>query len=105
MNSPLQPLNDMVLMKPVEHPERIGLIWVPECAKGQITQGDVIAVGPGRRDKKGRLQPTEVKPGDRVQLRHTFNTIIEIRGQLLMMAPESELVGVIEVHSAKNQAT
>ena len=96
MTSPLHPLSNMVLMKPVDLPEKIGRIYVPEQAKKPVQEGIVVAVGPGSRDKTGRLIPCEVRVGDRVRLRHTFDTQIQIRGEKFIMAPEDEIMGIIE---------
>lgn len=60
-------LSDRVAIRvTVEGERKEGLLFVPDTAKGHPNEGRVIAVGPGRADKKGRLHPTELQVGDYV---------------------------------------
>ena len=62
----VKPLADRVVVKPLEEAEQMrGGLYIPDTAKEKPTQGEVIAVGPGRFEKGARL-PMEVKVGDLV---------------------------------------
>src|SRR3989441_7101093 len=62
----LFPLADRVVIKPLEETETMkGGLYIPDTAKEKPIQGEIIAVGPGRRER-GELVPMELKAGDRV---------------------------------------
>jgi chaperonin GroES len=64
-----RPLHDRVLVKRVEAEERTrGGIIIPDTAKEKPVEGEVLAVGPGTRGSDSKLQPLDVKVGDRVLL-------------------------------------
>lgn len=69
---PIRLLLDRILVRPDTAPVRVGLIHLPDEAvdglKVRTRTGTVVAVGPGRRDKKGNLRPCDVKPGDTVEI-------------------------------------
>ena len=61
-----RPLHDRVLVKRVEAEEKTpaGII-IPDTAKEKPVEGEILAVGPGARDEGGKVQPFDVKVGDR----------------------------------------
>ena len=60
-------LGDRVLVRRVEEEEKTkGGIIIPDTAKEKPQEGEVIAVGPGARDDSGKIQPLDVKQGDRI---------------------------------------
>ena len=62
----IQPLEDRVVITPTEEAEPMrGGLYIPDTAKEKPTQGEVIAVGPGRFEKGARI-PMELKVGDKV---------------------------------------
>ncbi len=62
----VSPLADRVVIKALEESEQMrGGLYIPDTAKEKPTQGEVIAVGPGRFEKGARV-PTELKVGDQV---------------------------------------
>jgi chaperonin GroES len=62
----IHPLEDRAVILPTEEAESMrGPLYIPDTAKEKPTQGEVLAVGPGRIDKGERI-PMEVKPGDQV---------------------------------------
>ncbi len=56
----------------------------------------MVAVGPGTRDEKGKLQPLDVKAGDRVLFGKWSGTEVKIDGEELLIMKESDVMGVIE---------
>ena len=62
-----RPLHDRVVVKRIDADEKTkGGIIIPDTAKEQPSQGEVIAVGPGGRDETGKLTPIDLKVGDKV---------------------------------------
>ncbi|MDR3071529.1 MAG: co-chaperone GroES [Endomicrobium sp.] len=62
-----KPLGEKILVKPIESKEeKKGGIFIPDTAKEKPQQGEVIAVGPGKKTEDGKVIPLEVRVGDRV---------------------------------------
>jgi chaperonin GroES len=62
----LKPNDDRILVKPVQAEEKIGNIHIPDVAKEQPHQGEVVAVGPGKMNDEGKFLPMRVDVGDKV---------------------------------------
>ncbi|MGH6801743.1 MAG: co-chaperone GroES [Methyloceanibacter sp.] len=100
-----RPLHDRVALRPGEQEERTtGGILIPDTAKENPMQGEVVAVGPGARGEDGKLHPLEVKPGDRVLFGKWSGTEVKIDGEELLIMKESDLMGIIEGAGAKKGA-
>ena len=92
-----RPLHDRVLIRRVEQEAKTaGGIIIPDTAKEKPMEGEVIAVGPGARDENGKLQPLDVKAGDRVLFGKWSGAEVRLDGEDLMVMKESDLMGVIE---------
>lgn len=88
----LTPLHDRVVVKRIEEKESIrGGIIIPDSAKEKQQEGEVIAVGPGRREK-GQLIPLDVKAGDRVLFGKYSGTEIKIEDEELLILKEEEIL-------------
>ena len=59
-------------------------------------EGEIIAVGPGARDDSGKIQPLDVKAGDRVLFGKWSGTEIKLEGEDLLIMKESDILGVVE---------
>ena len=100
-----RPLHDRVVVRRVDAEERTkGGIIIPDTAKEKPQQGEVIAVGPGARDENGKLQPLDVKVGDRVLFGKWSGTEVKIDGEDLLIMKESDIMGVIEYVEAQKKA-
>ena len=102
-----RPLHDRVVVRRVDSEEKTaGGIIIPDTAKEKPMEGEVVAVGPGARDDKGKVQPLDVKAGDRVLFGKWSGTEIKLDGQDLLIMKESDIMGVIEgkARSAKKSA-
>jgi chaperonin GroES len=98
-----RPLHDRVLVRRVEVEEKTrGGILIPDTAKEKPIEGEVLAVGPGARDKTGRIIPLDVKVGDRVLFGKWAGTDVIIDGEERLILKESDILGVIE---GKTRAT
>jgi chaperonin GroES len=92
-----RPLQDRVVLRRVDQEEKTsGGIIIPDTAKEKPMQGEVIAVGPGARDESGKLQPLDVKAGDRVLFGKWSGTEVKIDGEELLIMKESDIMGIIE---------
>jgi chaperonin GroES len=92
-----RPLQDRVLLRRVDQEEKTtGGIIIPDTAKEKPMEGEVVAVGPGARDETGKLQPLDVKPGDRILFGKWSGTEVKLDGEELLIMKESDVMGVIE---------
>lgn len=93
----IRPLDDRVLVKQSEAEEKTaGGIVLPDTAKERPQKGSVVAVGPGRRSKDGKLLPMEIEVGDEVYYSKYAGTDIEIDGEKYVILRESDILCVIE---------
>jgi len=93
----IRPLQDRILVKRVQEEERTkGGIIIPDTAKEKPVEGEVIAVGTGKTDDKGKLRPVDVKKGDRILFGKYSGTEIKIDGVEHLILREEEVLGVIE---------
>jgi chaperonin GroES len=100
-----RPLHDRVVVRRVDAEEKTaGGIIIPDTAKEKPQQGEVIAVGPGARDEDGKVQPLDVKPGDRVLFGKWSGTEVRIDGEDLLIMKESDIMGVLEQAVARKKA-
>ncbi len=100
-----RPLGDRVLVKRVEEEEKTrGGIIIPDTAKEKPQEGEVIAVGPGARDETGKIQPLDVKVGDRILFGKWSGTEVKLEGQDLLIMKESDILGVLEPEKAAKAA-
>ena len=91
-----RPLGDRVLVKRVEEESKTkGGIIIPDTAKEKPQEGEVVAVGPGARDDNGKLQPLDLKAGDRILFGKWSGTEVKIDGDDLIIMKESDVLGVL----------
>jgi chaperonin GroES len=96
-----RPLHDRVLIRRVEQEDKTpGGIIIPDTAKEKPMEGEVIAVGPGARDESGKVQPLDVKPGDRVLFGKWSGTEVKLDGEELIIMKESDIMGVLDASAA-----
>ena len=92
-----RPLGDRVLVRRVEEEQKTkGGIIIPDSAKEKPQEGEVLAVGPGARDDSGKLQPLDVKVGDRILFGKWSGTEVKLDGEDLLIMKESDILGVLE---------
>jgi chaperonin GroES len=100
-----RPLGDRVLVRRVEEEEKTrGGIIIPDTAKEKPQEGEVIAVGPGARDDTGKIQPLDVKSGDRILFGKWSGTEVKLDGKDLLIMKESDILGVLEPEKAAKAA-
>ena len=89
----LQPLADRVVVRPIEREEQTKTgIYLPDTAKEKPQEGEVIAVGPGRKSEDGNVIAMDVKVGDIVIYAKYGGTEIRIDDEDLMILRESDIL-------------
>ncbi|MCU0497494.1 MAG: co-chaperone GroES [Anaerolineae bacterium] len=93
----IRPLGDRLIVEPIEKEETIaGGLLLPDTAKEKPQQGNVLAVGAGRRDDDGERIPMDVKAGDKVLFAKYAGTEVKIDGKKLLIMKETDILGVLE---------
>ncbi len=103
MSVNVRPLHDRILVRRVEEKETVkGGIIIPDTAKEKPSEGEVIAVGHGKKTEEGKVIPIDVKAGDRILFGKYSGAEIKIDEQEYLILREDEVLGVIETakHSA-----
>ncbi|MBV8849615.1 MAG: co-chaperone GroES [Methylobacteriaceae bacterium] len=101
MATSFRPLHDRVVVRRVDSEEKTkGGIIIPDTAKEKPQEGEVIAVGPGARDEAGKVQPLDVKKGDRILFGKWSGTEVKIDGEDLLIMKESDIMGIVEGSAA-----
>jgi len=89
------PLADRVVIKPLEETETMkGGLYIPDTAKEKPIQGEVTAVGPGRREK-GESVPMELKVGDRVIYGKYSGTQVDLDGEEFIIIKEADVLAKV----------
>ena len=89
----LQPLGDRILVKPLAKEEVTrGGIVLPDTVKEKPQEGEVIAVGSGKRNDKGQVMPMEVSVGDVILYAKYGGTEIKLEGEDYMILRESDIL-------------
>lgn len=91
----LKPLFDRVLVQRAEIVAKIGSVYVPETAQSKMSEGLVIATGPGARNQAGETVKMSVQEGDKVLLPEYGGEKVEIDKQEYFLFRETELLGVL----------
>ena len=93
----IRPLYDRIVVKRIEEQETIrGGIIIPDSAKEKPQEGEVIAIGNGKRLEDGKLVPLDVKVGDRILFGKYSGSDIKLDGDEYMIMREDEVLGVLD---------
>ncbi len=91
-----KPLHDRVVVRRVASEQKTaGGIIIPDTAQEKPMEGEVLSAGPGARGEDGKLNPLDVKVGDRVLFGKWSGTEVKLAGEELMIMKESDIMGVI----------
>ena len=91
-----RPLHDRVVIRRVEAEEKsVGGIIIPDTAKEKPMEGEVVAVGTGKRLEDGKVIPLEVKEGDRVLFGKYSGTEIKVDDNEYLILREDEILGIL----------
>jgi chaperonin GroES len=92
-----RPLHDRVVVQRIEeNMKTAGGIIIPDTAAEKPQTGKVIAVGPGARGEDGKIEPLDVKAGDKVLFGKWSGTEVKLDGDDLLIMKESDIMGVLK---------
>ena len=93
----IKPLADRVLVEPLEAETKTASgIIIPDAAAEKPDQGEVLAVGPGKRDDSGKLNAPDVKVGDRVLFGKYAGQTVKVGSDELLVMREDDIMAIIE---------
>jgi chaperonin GroES len=93
----IRPLYDRIVVKRIEEQEtKIGGLFIPDSAKEKPQEGEVVAVGKGKRLEDGKVVALDVQKGDRILFGKYSGNEIRIDGVDLLIMREDEVLGVLE---------
>jgi len=92
----VRPLGDRVLVKPLEAAEtKKGGIIIPDTAKEKPQEGEIVALGTGKRDEDGKKIEFTVKNGDKVLISKYGGTEIKIEDVSYLIMREDDILGIL----------
>ena len=95
--SRIKPLADRVVVKALEESEQMrGGLYIPDTAKEKPSQGEVVAVGPGKFSDEGARVEMEVKVGDKVLYGKYSGTDITLDGEEFLILRESDVLAIVK---------
>jgi chaperonin GroES len=93
----IRPLHDRVIVKSLEEERKTASgIVIPDTAAEKPDQGEVVAIGKGKILEDGRLQPLDLKVGDRILFGKYSGQTVRIKGDELLVMREEDIMGVVE---------
>ena len=93
----IRPLYDRVVVKRVEEQQAMqGGLYIPDSAKEKPQEGEVVAVGKGKRLENGTLVPLDVQTGDRILFGKYSGNDIKLDGEEYMIMREDEILGILD---------
>ncbi len=93
----IRPLYDRVVVKRIENQETMqGGLYIPDSAKEKPQEGEVAAVGKGKRLEDGKLVPLDVQVGDRILFGKYSGSDIKLDGEEYLIMREDEVLGILD---------
>jgi chaperonin GroES len=93
----IRPLHDRVIVKRLDEEKKTASgIVIPDTAAEKPDQGEVMAVGKGKRTEEGKLVPVDVQIGDRVLFGKYSGQSVRVKGDELLVMREEDIMGVVE---------
>ncbi len=93
----IRPLQDRILVKRIEEEDKTkGGIIIPDTAKEKPQEGKVIAVGNGKIGDDGKIQPLDVKKGDKLLFSKYAGTEVNLDGEEHLIIREDDVLGILE---------
>jgi chaperonin GroES len=97
MAAKVRPLHNRLIVRRIDEDDTTaGGIIIPDSAKEKPQQGDVIAVGPGKRDDSGNVIKMDVQKGDRVLFSKYAGTEVALDGEDHLIVTEDDVLAVLE---------
>ncbi|NYT23895.1 co-chaperone GroES [Alcaligenaceae bacterium] len=93
----LRPLHDRVIVKRLDNERTTASgIVIPDSAAEKPDQGEIVAVGTGKRTEDGKVLPLEVKVGDKVLFGKYAGQTVKVDGEEMLVIREDEILAVIQ---------
>jgi chaperonin GroES len=93
----IRPLHDRVIVKRLDEEKKTASgIVIPDTAAEKPDQGEVTAIGRGKRADDGKLIPIDLKVGDRVLFAKYSGQTVRVKGDELLVMREEDVMGVVE---------
>jgi chaperonin GroES len=101
----IRPLHDRIVVKQLEQQEAMqGGLYIPDSAKEKPQEGQVFAVGNGKKTEEGKIIPLDVKAGDRILFGKYSGSDIKLDGEEYLIMREDEVLAVLEGGNKKAKA-
>jgi chaperonin GroES len=92
----IRPLHDRVIVKRLDNERKTASgIVIPDSAAEKPDQGEIMAVGPGKRDENGKIITLDVKVGDKVLFGKYSGQTVKVDGEELLVMREEDIMGVV----------
>jgi chaperonin GroES len=93
----IRPLYDRVVVRRIEQKEAMqGGLYIPDSAKEKPQEGEVVAVGKGKRLEDGKLVPLDVQVGDRILFGKYSGNDIKLDNEEFLIMREDDVLGILE---------
>ena len=93
----IRPLYDRLVVKRIEEADRReGGLYIPDSAKEKPQEGEVVAIGKGKRLEDGKLVPLDAQVGDRILFGKYSGSEIKLEGDELIVLREDDILGIVE---------
>lgn len=93
----IRPLYDRIVVKRIETQEqKIGGLFIPDSAKEKPQEGEVVAVGKGKRLEDGKVVPLDVQVGDRILFGKYSGSDIKLDNEEYLIMREDEVLGILD---------
>ncbi|MGA7240844.1 MAG: co-chaperone GroES [Bryobacteraceae bacterium] len=93
----IRPLYDRVVVKRIEQTEQMhGGLYIPDSAKEKPQEGEVVAVGKGKRLEDGKVISLDVQVGDRILFGKYSGSDIKLDGEEFLIMREDEVLGILD---------
>ena len=100
----IRPLYDRVVVKRIETTEQMqGGLYIPDSAKEKPQEGEVVAVGKGKRLEDGKVVPLDVQVSDRILFGKYSGSDIKLDGDEYLIMREDEVLGILDAVPVKVQ--
>jgi chaperonin GroES len=100
----IRPLYDRIVVKRIEEKQQMqGALYIPDSAKEKPQEGEVAAVGKGKRLEDGKLVPLDVQVGDRILFGKYSGSDIKIDGEEYLIMREDEVLGILDQQPVKTK--
>jgi chaperonin GroES len=102
----IRPLHDRIVVKRIDEDteKTAGGLFIPDSAKEKPQQGEVVAIGKGKRAEDGKLIPLDVQAGDRILFGKYSGSDIKMDGNEYLIMREDEVLGVLDSVTKKAKA-